>query len=298
LDAKELVWVDRAGRVNPLTAPAKPYDNPRLAPDGKRIAVVIREDENHDIWLYEIDRGVLSRVTFGPGENETPAWAPDGLNVLFSANRSGASRLLLTGVEGGKEDELLGTTGGHRHAYAVSPAGDVLLFQEYGEITGSDIWTMSLHGDRTPQPLLQTMFNEGGAQFSPDGRWVAYASDESGRSEIYVRSLPATNRRWQVSAAGGDEPMWSRNQRELFYRAGDQLMAVAVMPRADSFTVGQPRMLFSGKYDTLPWASNYDVAPDGQRFLMVRSAQQGANGNQIDVVVNWFEELKRLVPAK
>jgi serine/threonine protein kinase/Tol biopolymer transport system component len=297
LDAKRLVWVDRKGTVQPLNAPLKPYDFPRLSPDGKRVAIVIREDENHDIWTHELERGTLTRLTFDPGEDETPVWMPDGQSLIFAGNRSGASRLLSARADGsGIEEEVLGTRGGHRHAYSVSPDGEVLAFQEYGPTTGSDIWIVPLKGDRKARPFLKTPFEEGGATLSPDGRWIAYASDESGRSEVFVQPYPGPGGKWQVSTEGGVEPTWARSSRELFYRNGDK-MWVAEVKTQPSFSASQPRVLFQGRYDTSPWYANYDVTPDGQRFLMVQPAEPTSQ-SQLNIVLNWFEELKRLVPAK
>ncbi len=292
LDAKRLVWVDRKGAVQPLNAPPKPYDNPRLSPDGQRLAVVIRE-ENHDVWTYEPARGTLTRLTSDPGEDETPVWMPDGKRLVFAGNRSGGSQLLSTGADGsGTEEVLLGIRRGHRHADSLSPDGQVLAFEEESQATGSDIWVMPLQGDRKARPFLRTTFNEAGAKFSPDGRWIAYSSDESGRSEVYVQAYPGPGGKRQISTEGGVEPVWARSGRELFYRNGVKLL-VAEVRTQPAFSASRPRVLFEGRYDTLPWNSNYDVTPDGQRFLMVQSAEPTGQ-SQINVVLNWFEELKRL----
>jgi serine/threonine-protein kinase len=294
-DAKRLVWVDRKGAVAPLGAPPKPYDNPVISPDGQRLAIVIRE-ENNDVWSYELARGTLTRLTSDPGEDETPIWMPDGTAVAFAGNRSGGGKLLSRLADGSGTDEvLLGTRGGHRHVDSVSPDGQVLAFEDSGSATGSDIWVMPLHGERNPQPFVQTTFSEGGAKFSPDGRSIAYMSDESGRSEVYVAPYPGPGGRSQVSTDGGVEPVWARSGRELFFRTGDKMM-VADVTIQPTFTASQPRVLFEGHFDFLPWNANYDVAPDGQRFLMVQPAE-ATGRSQINIVLNWFEELKRLVPS-
>ncbi len=295
LDAKRLVWVDRKGAVQPLSAPPKPYDNPVLSPDGQRLAIVIRED-NHDVWTYEPARGTLTRLTSDPGEDETPVWMPDGKRLVFAGNRLGAQKVLSTSADGtGAEEEVLGTRGGHRHAVSVSPDGQVVAFEEDSSATGFDVWVMPVQGDRKPRPFLRTQFTETGAKFSPDGRWIAYTSNESGESEVYVLAYPGPGGKWKISTGGGAEPIWARSGRELFYRNGDKMM-VAEVTTQPTFTTSQPRVLFEGRFDTLPWNSNYDVTPDGQRFLMVQSADP-AGQNQLNVVLNWFEELKRLVPA-
>jgi Tol biopolymer transport system component len=153
--------------------------------------------------------------------------------------------------------------------------------------------------DRKAQPFLQTPFNESSPRFSPDGHLLAYVSDESGQFEIYVQPYPGPGGKWQISTDGGAEPVWNPNGRELFYRSGDKMMAVGIATQP-SFVAGKPRMLFQGPYvrntppNTIPF---YDVSPDGQRFLMLKPSDQAAAPTQIDVVLNWFEELKRRVPV-
>jgi eukaryotic-like serine/threonine-protein kinase len=150
---------------------------------------------------------------------------------------------------------------------------------------------------RKAEPFLQTPFNEGAARFSPDGRWLAYVSDESGGFEIYVQPYPGPGGKWQISTGGGSEPVWNPNGRELFYRSGDKMMAVDITTQL-SFAAGKPRMLFDGHYEPPPFPiANYDVSPDGQRFLMLKPSEQEAAPTQINVVLNWFEELKRRVPV-
>ncbi len=177
-----------------------------------------------------------------------------------------------------------------------SPDGQLLAFFEVNSTTQRDIWVLRL-GDRKAQPFLRTRFDESVPRFSPDGRWLAYISNESGRFEIYVQPYPGPGGKWQISTEGGTEPAWNPNGRELFYRSGDKMMAVDIATQA-SFAVGKPRMLFEGPYLPGPATSpNYDVAPDGQRFLMLKPSEQAeAALTQINVVLNWFEELKQKAP--
>ena len=178
-----------------------------------------------------------------------------------------------------------------------SPDGKALVFGEISQATAADIWALRFDGDRKPQPLLASPANEGNAKLSPDGRWLAYTSDESGRSETYVQPFPQSGRKWQVSTDGGDEPVWSRNGRELFYTNGDRLMAVDVTTQA-IFSVGSPRLLFQGRYaHSTTSSAGYDVSPDGRRFLRVQPIEPDPPNNQINVVINWFEELKRIAPV-
>ncbi len=178
-----------------------------------------------------------------------------------------------------------------------SPDGQLLAFVEVNPTTGYDIWVLRL-SDRKAQPFLRTPFNESVPRFSPDGRWLAYISNESGRYEIYVQPYPGPGGKWQISTEGGTEPIWNPNGRELFYRSGDKMMAVDIATQP-SFTAGKPRVLFEGRYELSPATTpNYDVSPDGQRFLMLKPAEASeAAPTQINVVLNWFEELKRRVPT-
>ena len=158
---------------------------------------------------------------------------------------------------------------------------------------------LKLEGDRKPRPFLQTPFNEGGAIFSPDGRWLAYQSDESGRNEIYVASFPDAAKKWQISIGGGTEPLWGRNGRELFYRDGDKMMAADVTTKPP-FAAGKPKPLFKGNFVANPFSfwPNYDVSPDSQRFLMLQATEQEQAASQINIVLNWSEELKEKFPQR
>jgi serine/threonine-protein kinase len=180
-----------------------------------------------------------------------------------------------------------------------SPDGQVLAFSEENPTTGWDIWVLRLGGDRQRQPLLQTPSNEQAPMFSPDGRWLAYQSDESGRDEVYVRAFPDSAGRSQVSTDGGSGPVWGRNGRELFYQNGDKMMAAAVQTQKSTFVAARPKLLFEGHYETdvYPSYANYDVGLDGQRFLMIKTSEEERAATQINVVLNWFEELKRRVPT-
>jgi eukaryotic-like serine/threonine-protein kinase len=293
-DAKQLVWVDRKGVVEPLAIPPKPFDNPVLSPDGKQVAVVVRED-NHDVWTYDLARGTSTRLTSDPGEDETPFWMPDGDRVVFAGNRSGGSRLLVKRADGsGPEEKLLqGPRGAHWHVDTVSPDGSVVVFEDFGSATSSDL--ESLQRDSTVTPFRRTNFAENSAKFSPDGRWIAYTSDESGRPEIYVEAHPGGGPKWKISTDGGMEPVWARNGRELFYRNGDEMLAVAVST-TNAFNTSAPHVLFRGRFDTFDWNADYDVTADGQHFLMVRPLE-ATSQSPLNVVVNWFSDLNRLAPS-
>jgi Tol biopolymer transport system component len=178
-----------------------------------------------------------------------------------------------------------------------SPDGQSLVFYDISPATGNDIWVLPMEGDRRPQVFLRSPAQEEAPTFSPDGRWLAFTSNESGRDEVYVQPFPGPGGKLQISTEGGNEPLWSRNGRELFYRNGDKMMAVEITTQP-TFTAGSPRLLFEGRYEFSPnGVAGYDVSLDGQRFLMVQPVEPEQPATQINVVLNWFEELKRRVPS-
>ena len=292
---RTLVWVNRQGEVEPLAAPPRTYDDPRLSPDGGRLAVQIF-GATSDVWIYDILRKTMTRLTF-EGSNDGPLWTPDGQRVTFDSTRAGGpGSLFWKPADGSGAAEQLTTTSQYRNiATSWSPDGKMLAFSESGV---NDIWVLPFEGESKPQPFLQTPFLEGAARFSPDGRWVAYTSNESGRFEIYVQPFPGPGGKWQISTEGGTEAVWAGNGQELFYRNGEQMLAVDITTQP-AFSAGSPELLFEGQYfndSSVGYpAANYDVTPDGQRFLMIREEQPEVP--QINVVLNWFEELKRLVPG-
>jgi eukaryotic-like serine/threonine-protein kinase len=290
-----LVWVSRNGVEQPLAAPAHTYAYPRLSPDDRQVAVTISE-QGLQVWLYDLPRNTLTRLTFEGTSNITPVWTPDGKRIAFTSNKEGPQNIFWQLANGSDGLEKL-TTGDYTQVPSSwSPDGKLLAFIEANPTTGADIWVLRL-SDRKAQPFLRTPFNENAPRFSPDSRWLAYVSDESGRNEVYVQPYPGPGGKWQISTEGGTEPVWNRNGRELFYRSGDKMMAVNIATQS-GFTAGTPRLLFQGQYVPASTSSpNYDVSADGQRFLMLkRSEQAGAAPTQINVVLNWFEELKRRVP--
>jgi serine/threonine protein kinase/Tol biopolymer transport system component len=315
-----LVWVSRNGTEQPLAAPAHAYDRPRLSPDGRRIAVGITEQDSQ-VWLYDLSRETLTRLTFEGNFNDYPSWTPDGKRIAFASTKEGMLNVFWQLADGSGGLERLTTSESFQVPMSWSPDGQLLAFFEINPTTGYDIWVLRM-GDPSPgsgqvpsagsgqvpsgtsgqvrkaQPFLRTPFNEGAARFSPDGRWLAYVSDESGRFEIYVQPYPGPGGKWQISTEGGTEPVWNRNGRELFYRSGGKMMAVDITTQP-GFAAGKPRMLFEGQYQpTLITFPNYDVSPDGQRFLMLKPSEaREAAPTQINVVLNWFEELKRRVPS-
>jgi Tol biopolymer transport system component len=302
---RRLTWVSRNGEEQALPAPPHSYQYPRVSPDGRRVAVGIEEQERQ-VWLYDLARDTLTRLTFEGNENFIPAWTPDGKRVAFRSNRAGGSPNLywqLADGSGGSERLTTGDYGNSPSSF--SPDGQLLAFHEAHPTTGRDIWVLRLSDPGTPgqvhkaQPFLRTQYDEGSPRFSPDGRWLAYSSNESGRYEVYVQPYPGPGGKWQISTEGGGEPLWNPNGRELFYRNGNKMMAVEVTTQP-GFTPGKPRLLFEGGYTpSTALSTNYDVSPDGQRFLMLKPVEtQTSTPTQINVVLNWFEELKRRVPTR
>ena len=292
-----LALVDRTGLVEPIDSPLRAYIQPRLSPDGRRLAVSIT-GENRDIWVYDMGRQTLSRLTFAPGADETPVWTPDGKWVTFAGDRDGVRNLLRRLADGSGEEEQLVTLQEHAHANSWSPDGQVLVFGMGPTGTASEgIWLLPLEGDRKPTLLLKPSFNAYASRLSPEGHWIAYASDESGRSEIYVQAFPGLGGKWQISTDGGGHAVWARDGRELFYRNGDKMMVVEVTTQPN-FAHGSPKALFEGQFFTAEAGNTtYDVAPDGQHFLMIQPGEPEQGVTQINVVQDWFEELKERVPV-
>ena len=301
---RRLVWVDRDGREEPLTAEPRAYTFPRISPDGTNVALEVREDPETDIWIWDLTRETLTRLSFGPFNDCCPAWTPDGRRVVFSSNRAGLPKLFWKAADGTGAVERL-TEGPNPHfAPAFSPDGTRLVFRESHPETGADLRVLSLDGERQSEPLLATEFAEQNPELSPDGRWIAYESNASGQAEIYVQPFPNVDEgRWPISTGGGTQPLWAPDGHELLYRApGGAVMAVPVQTEP-TFTAGNGEVVFEGSYlVTTPVVPGrtYDVAPDGQRFLMIKEnapEDEAAAEPHIVVVQHWFEELKARVPV-
>ncbi len=288
-----LVWVSRKGAVEPLAAPPDAYAGPRLSPDGRRLAVTITQNSDN-IWIYDIPTGKFTQLTF-EGDNSMPVWTPDGAHLTFTSNRTGPMNLFWKRPEGGA-DERLATSESMQAAHTWSRDGNVLVFVENRPATGRDIWM--LPSDGTPKPVLQSLSNEDGPALSPDARWLAYVSDESGSDEVYIVSFPGSQGKRQISAGGGDEPLWNHEGNEIFYRNGDRMMAVRVAT-TPSFKAGAPQLLFEGTYDKGGFSRpDYDVTADGMRFLMIRAGDTEAAPPGFQFVLSWSEELKRRIPRQ
>jgi Tol biopolymer transport system component len=287
-----LVWVSRDGKEQPLAAPPHAYNRPRISPDGRKVAVAIADPEQQ-VWVYELARDAMTRLTFEGTANSGPVWTPDGSKIAFFSNKDGPYSIFWQKADSSGGLEKLTSSDYARFPESWSADGQLLSFVEINPTTGYDIWVLNMK-DRKAQPFLRTPFYEVGV-FSPDGRWMAYTSNESGRYEVYVQPYPGPGGKWQISTGGGMDPRWSANGRELVYRNGDKVMAVDVTTQP-AFSAGKPKMLFEGpSVPNSPTTTYYDVSADGQRFLMIKPAEQAQAATQIVVVQNWFEELKQKV---
>ena len=298
---RTLVWVDRDGREEELLAPPAPYETPRVSPDGRYVAVEVRDPENPDVMVYDLQRETPTRLTFDPGFDRDPLWSPDGRRVLFGSNRDGSSAdIYAKAADGTGPVERVTTSDTDQSPVSWSADGQSLVIQTLGD--SFNLRLVSLGGENRTEGLIETEGVDIHGRVSPDGRWMAYASTESGQFEVYVRPFPnVDDGRWQISRAGGSSPLWAPDGQELFFKGAgvSDVMAVTVETEP-TFNPGNPEVLFTGQYRASAPGRGpaWDVAPDG-RFLMIRSA--GATGQaaapHIVVVENWVEELKRLVPV-
>jgi serine/threonine-protein kinase len=292
----ELVFVDRQGRETPALPGRARYNHPRLSPDGRRIAVdILSATSLGDVWVFNAGRPGGTRVTAESGRDFGAEWTPDGRELIYSSEHPYFD-LYRRKADASRPSEPLLTGGHDRYTGSVSQDGKLLAFV-LSVSGGVELWTVPLQGRATPTRYLANGFNLAHPVLSPDGRWMAYDSDESGRVEVYVQSFPDPNlKRWKVSPANGSEPMWTRGGRELVYRSGDSVMAVSFDPRSGES--GRPAALFAGPYPDNPgWTRprSYDVSRDGERFLMTKLPPQQSRP-RISVVLNWFDELRAKVP--
>jgi len=303
---RTLVWVDLEGKEEPIAAEPGAYLDPRISPDGTRIALTVQTSDQVDIWTWDLVRRSLTKLTFDGAADVSPLWTPDGRRVAFFSNRGDRKGVYLKAADGTGKDEFLGE--GHYPA-SWSADGKAMVLTEWdAEAANYHLGILPLEGDRKLRLLLKEKFNEAQPRISPDGRWVAYTSNESGRNQVYVRPFPEVEGgRWQVSTSGGDSPLWSPAGRELYFRNGDQVMAVPI-ETDPAFSPGTPKTLFQGTYvSSVLWfddwnQATWDISPDGRRFLMMKETGLAASGvvrsRKITIVLNWFEELKRRMPAK
>jgi serine/threonine-protein kinase len=298
--AWQLAWLDGSGKVQPLMAARGAYGLPRVSPDGRKVAVV---DDRSDVYIHDLERKTARQLTF-TGDSNVPVWARDGKHILFAKS---ANSIVWMRSDGAGEPIRLLESPNLPRPWSVSPDGRQLAYLEQTPETGLDLWTLPI--DLTdpdhpkagkPEPFLRTPANEQLPQFSPDGRWIAYRSEETGSSEIYVRPFPAASEgKWQISTGGGLYACWSNNGRELFYETTDlRIMVVDYTVAGTSFMPGEPR-LWSDTHLFYTGTSNLDLAPDGKHFIVLAlpeaaSAEKGSV--RVTMLLNFFDELKRKIP--
>jgi serine/threonine-protein kinase len=287
---KRLVWVSGQGLEEPITNIPRPYQNPRLAPDGHRIVV---EVAGGDLWIQDASRSTFTRMTTSETVGNTFAvWTPNGQHAIFRT----VTGLWSVNTDGSGGLHHIPETSVADLPTSVSPDGGTLAFIRQTSDTAGDIYTLSLDGPPNPVSVVKTPGYDGGAVFSPDGRWMAYVTNESGQREVYVRPTTGPDRRLPVSTGGGTHPRWNPNGKELFYRNGKKMMVVDVSIRSGDILL-LPRLLFEQRYDfgSALTVANYDVSPDGQRFVMVKD---DSDAGRLNVVLHWFEDVEGRVPLR
>jgi len=300
--ARTLVWVDRKGSETPLQTEPGNYDDPRISPDGTKLALEIGSGFDGNIWIQDLVRNTRTRLTLSETSDILPLWVPpEGKRIAFASNRGGSYATYWKNADGTGSAELLASAQ-DRLLYPRSFSGDgkILVLGRSGGSTGDDIGMLTMGENQEIKMLLQDKYDELRPQISPDGKWIAYMSNESGRAEVYVRPFPDVSQgKSTVSTNGGDEPLWSPDGRELFFRGPDSIMVVPLETEPE-LRLGAPKILFPDNYSDGGW----DIHPDGDRFVMLKplagADEESAERmpRKINIIVNWFEELKQRVPIQ
>ncbi|MBS1813186.1 MAG: protein kinase [Acidobacteria bacterium] len=295
---QQLTWVDRTGKKVGTVGPVGAYGNRDLSPDGQRLAVTRFDPKlgTSDIWLFDLGRGNETRLTVDPADDSFPVWSPDGSRIVFSSTRKGKSGLYLKDATGAGQEELLFESANRKVLLQWSPDGRFILYREVDPQTRQDLWMLPLEGERKPWPWLKTQFSESsGSGISPDGKWMAYSSDESGREEVYIQAfvpgVPASGSRWPISIGGGAQIRWRRDGRGLYYHLNGKMMEVDVSLGA-KVEAGLPRELFDSRTIRADLNRAWNMTKDEQRFLFVTNADE-ASVPPFTVVLNWMAEVKK-----
>jgi serine/threonine protein kinase/Tol biopolymer transport system component len=291
----ELVWFNRQGERLGTVGPEGSYSNPALSPDGTKLAVGVVDPKlgTRDIWVYDLKRGTGSRLTFDPADDLGPTWSPDGSRVMFTSDRKGQRDIYQQLANGLGSAEVVFESKSHYKNIDDVTSDDRYAIYESNDPPFNTLWLLPLVGERTPRPFVQGSFDANQAQFSPNGRYVAYTSDETGRWGVFVQTFPEQRGKWQVTANGGWGPMWRRDGKEMFYLGLDgKMMAVEVKTDAAQFEAGEPKQLFQTQLQESWKRNQYVVTPDGQRFLLVYP-REAEKPSPITVVVNWPALLKK-----
>jgi eukaryotic-like serine/threonine-protein kinase len=283
---KDLVWLDRKGSTRLVTEVRRSYVSARLTPDGRHLAA---GDQDGTIWIYDLARDAWEQLTSG-GVNFAPVWSPDSKRIVFSSNRNGMINLFVMPTDRSASPEQLTKTNTWPIPLSWSPDGRTLIVEE-SPGGNRDLSVLAMVGEKTLRPLLATPFLEDAARLSSDGKWMAYHSNESGRLEVYIAPYPGPGGRSQISTSGGSDPVWSPDGREVFFQSGNKLMAAAIETTPE-LRAGVPKAFFEGPFE------GFDIAPDGQRFVLVRPAYPDLPPRPLAVVLGWLNDLERRVPAK
>jgi serine/threonine-protein kinase len=304
--ATEVVWINKAGQASPLRAVASDWSNPHFSPDGSKLAMDIFDGTNIDVWVYDWGRNALSRLTFDAGADQKPVWTPDGRRITFSSSRgdTSTSNLYWQRADGAGDAQRLTESRNQQFAGSWHPSGKYLAFSERRPDTGDDLLIMPMEGDSasgskpgTPTVFLATPAAETEPMFSPDGRWIAYVSNESGTSQVYVRPFPGAGGKWQVSSTGGSDPTWSRTRPELLYRSlAGAVMVVPYKVEGDSFLADQARPWSDFFLPSRPRQRVFDLHPDGERIGASVTSTPSAQ-DKVVFVFNFFDELRRITPS-
>ncbi len=308
-NAVPMFWLDRQGKTTALRATPANWSNVQFAPNGRLLAIDVAEAaQTRDVWIYDWGRDASSRLTFDPAADFAPVWTPDSRRIVFSSQRGDKTTANLYWQRADGSDDVQRLTESRNNRYATSwhPNGKLLVFVETIPPNNNDLMILPIEGDEgagwkpgTPMAFLSSPYRDDAAEFSPDGRWIAYQSNESGSFEVYVRPFPGPGGKWQISNGGGSEPTWSRTRPELVFRgpSGGSMMVAAYTVEGDSFRADKPRAL--SQIGTLPrvGVGSYALHPDGERFAMARvpdltTEQQ----DRLVVIFNFFDELRRIAP--
>ncbi len=297
----ELLWVSRDGKETPVSLAKQPYDTPRVSPDGTKLALTIGlvAGSDNDIWIYDLRTSALNRLTFEKKMFD-PVWSKDGKKLYYASAVEGKEGIMVQASDGSSEGSSVLSSKLPRFPISISPNGTQLLINFLGGPTDGDLYKLNLNEDKECSPLLNSAAYEYGGCISPDGRYIAYGSNESGTLEAFVRTYPDLKGKWQVSVKGGLSPIWSPDGKEIFFVSTVGKMMSVSVKTFPAFSADQPRELFdvSQMYFPNNPVTNFDISPDGKRFIMVRNAHIGTNVTSFNMVQNWIAELQREMPGK